>query len=108
MMVHELATNVVKYGALSNSAGVVTVSWTIGAWAEASWVVLVWQERDAPGVSPPTQKGFGSRLIERGLSFELHGSDGVDFQPDGLVATLGFPMPRAEHSLPQPSRGGPS
>ena len=61
MCLHELATNAVKYGALSNGSGRIHVGWQC---QDGATVRLSWQESGGPPVAPPTRKGFGSRLIE--------------------------------------------
>ena len=66
MALHELATNAVKYGALSNGAGRVSIAWE--RQSQANRVKLVWQESGGPEVCPPKQKGFGSHLIERAFA----------------------------------------
>ncbi len=94
MAVHELATNAVKYGALSQSDGRVRVNWTLSAADDAppgapmKWLVLDWIEADGPEVAPPSRTGFGTLLIQRGLSHELGGGATLDFRPDGLRARL--------------------
>lgn len=85
---HELATNAVKYGAWSNAAGVVTLRWTAEPHAKGLNLLLEWIERGGPPVSPPTRRGFGSRLIERGLSAELNGDVRLTFEPEGLVCRI--------------------
>ena len=85
MMVHELATNAVKYGALSNGKGRVTVTWE--QFVEGDLVKLVWRETGGPRVYPPTQKGFGSHLIERAFGGQL-GTAQLVFSPEGLCCTL--------------------
>ena len=65
---HELATNAVKYGAFSNEAGSILIAWTIEPRPEGNRLILRWQEKDGPPVTPPSRKGFGSRVIERGLA----------------------------------------
>jgi len=84
MALHELATNALKYGALSTAAGSVTVSWVV----EGDELRLIWRETGGPPVSPPQRRGFGSRLIERGLAAELGGTAELDFHPDGVVCRL--------------------
>ena len=69
MVVHELATNAIKYGALSNGSGRVSVAWK--QHSQPNLVKLVWQESGGPKVSPPKQKGFGSHLIERAFGGQL-------------------------------------
>lgn len=91
MALHELATNAVKYGALSIPAGHVRVSWTVTSPqddGERARLVLTWREFDGPPVSPPSRRGFGSRLIERGLAAELSGEAHIDFRPDGVVCRI--------------------
>ncbi|MDI7925106.1 PAS domain S-box protein [Rhizobiaceae bacterium n36] len=90
---HELATNAVKYGAFSNETGSVLISWAIEPSSAADRVVLRWQEKGGPTVTPPSRKGFGSRVIERGLAHELEGSVNLDYQADGVVCTVVFPLP---------------
>lgn len=91
---HELATNAVKYGAFSNKAGSVLISWTIEPSPEGNQLLLWWEEQDGPPVAPPTRKGFGSRVIERGLAHELEGTVALDYPPDGVVCTIKFPAPK--------------
>ena len=69
MALHELATNAVKYGALSNGDGRVSIAWE--RQHEPNRMKLVWQESGGPEVSPPKQKGFGSHLIERAFAGQL-------------------------------------
>jgi len=88
LVFHELATNAAKYGALSTPDGRVDVSWT----REDGRLALTWAERDGPLVSPPTRRGFGSRLIERSLQGQLGGEAHLDFAPGGLVCRLGLPL----------------
>lgn len=90
---HELATNAVKYGAFSNNAGSVLISWTIEPSLEGNRLLLRWQEKDGPPVTPPSRKGFGSRVIERGLAHELDGTVDLDYPTDGVVCTINFPAP---------------
>jgi PAS domain S-box-containing protein len=85
MVVHELATNAIKYGALSNGSGCVSIAWKERS--PSNLVQLVWQERGGPEVSPPKQKGFGSHLIERAFGGQL-GEAELVFSPQGLSCTL--------------------
>lgn len=91
---HELATNAVKYGAFSGETGCILIDWTIKPAADGDRLVLVWSEEGGPPVSPPNRKGFGSRVIERGLAFELGGTTRLDYRPDGVVCTIDIPAPR--------------
>jgi two-component sensor histidine kinase len=67
MILHELATNAIKYGALSNSAGRVTITWYVEGTGDSANLGLTWKERGGPLVTEPVRKGFGSRLITLGL-----------------------------------------
>jgi PAS domain S-box-containing protein len=91
---NELATNAVKYGALSNAAGSILIKWTMETAPARRRLLLSWKEKDGPLVTPPAHKGFGSRVIERGLAHELEGAVHLDYRPDGLVCTMDIPLPR--------------
>lgn len=85
LVVHELATNSLKHGALSCAEGAVDVSSTSDEWD----VYVVWAETGGPAIDqPPEMSGFGSRLIRRSLTDQLGGSIAYDWQPSGLVVTL--------------------
>ncbi len=86
LIFHELATNALKYGALSRAGGQVALSWTYDP--DARDLVLAWTESGGPPVTPPTRRGFGSRLIERSLRGELAGAATMDYRPDGLVCAM--------------------
>jgi PAS domain S-box-containing protein len=88
MVLHELATNAVKYGALSTPQGQVRIAWTVVPGPAQPRLVLTWTETGGPPVQPPTRRGFGSRLIERGLAAELSGEARIDFKPDGVVCRI--------------------
>src|SRR6516164_3530373 len=95
MAFHELATNAAKYGAFSTPTGEVRVEWHV---EEASPRVLrlTWTETGGQTIKPPAHKGFGSRLIERGLSLELDGKARLEFGAPGLVCTIEIPLARGE------------
>ena len=86
MCLHELATNAVKYGALSNGTGRVNVDWELVDNGQDRKVRLSWHEFGGPSVVAPKRKGFGSLLIER--SFAGNGETYLEFLPDGLRCTL--------------------
>ena len=92
---HELATNAVKYGAFSNDMGKLEIDWTVMSEAEGNRLLLRWRERDGPEVSPPTHKGFGSWVIERGLAHELDGKVTLDYLRHGVACTINIPVPTA-------------
>jgi two-component sensor histidine kinase len=85
MVLHEIATNAAKYGALSNATGIVNVEWRLIADTTGEKLQLTWIETGGPRVSTPTRKGFGSRLIERGAREQLGGSATADFLPSGVA-----------------------
>lgn len=91
MAFHELATNAAKYGAFSAGDGSVRVSWSIDVDRLPPQVMLEWRESGGPSVLPPARRGFGSRLLERGLSRELDGSVRLEFDPEGVVCHMRFP-----------------
>lgn len=90
---NELATNAVKYGAFSNATGSVDIEWKIEPRADGDRLILHWLEKDGPPVAPPIRKGFGSRVIERGLANELEGAVHLDYRKEGLVCTMDIPAP---------------
>lgn len=87
LVLHELATNAVKYGALSNETGTVELTWRIDEIDGVSQFRLRWQESSGPPVVAPSRRGFGSRLIERTFS-STQARAGSAFPPTGLVFTL--------------------
>ncbi|OPY95419.1 histidine kinase [Bradyrhizobium sacchari] len=88
MIVHEIATNAAKYGALSNETGRVTLEWEVISEAPKPRLRLIWTEMGGPPVTAPVQRGFGSRLIERSARDQLGGEATVDFLPRGVVCTV--------------------
>ena len=93
--VNELATNAVKYGAFSNEAGTISITWTLDEKPDGRWLRLQWREKGGPPVAPPTRKGFGSRVIEQGLAHELEGKVVLDYSAAGVVCTIDVPAPQA-------------
>ena len=91
MAIHELATNAVRYGALSAPTGQVAVTWLADP-GDPSHLILDWIESGGPPVEPPAGRGFGSILIQRGFAHELSGSADLDFTARGLHATLRAPF----------------
>lgn len=91
LALHELATNATKYGALSNEGGSVSILCKVVAGDERMFQ-LVWQERNGPLVVPPTRKGFGTRLVQRGLAAEFGGDVALEYRTDGLICTITAPL----------------
>lgn len=91
MVLHELGTNAVKYGALSVMNGKVAVAWSLDETTSPPALRLSWRESGGPSVVTPTRRGFGSRMI----ASALHGSDGnveFDYHPDGLAVDLAMAL----------------
>jgi two-component system CheB/CheR fusion protein len=93
MAFHELATNAAKYGALSKSGGQVRVTWELLRSSEPVTLRLQWAETGGLPVENFGQNGFGSILLERGLSLELDGEVQLDPDPSGIVYTMQIPFP---------------
>jgi two-component system, chemotaxis family, CheB/CheR fusion protein len=91
-VLHELATNAVKHGALSRHGGRVRVSWRKEEDRGKASVRLRWEERGGPPVASPTERGFGSQLIEQAGSFQLKGSVELDYASEGLTCRILFPL----------------
>jgi two-component sensor histidine kinase/PAS domain-containing protein len=88
LVLHELASNAEKYGALSNSHGEVTVSWTV----ENGCLYVTWKEVGGPRIENLPEAGFGSRLIQRGLDKVLDSSVSLSFPPEGAEARIVMPL----------------
>jgi two-component system CheB/CheR fusion protein len=88
MVLHELTTNAVKYGALSVAAGRVRIEWSRTG---GGMLVLRWSETGGPPVKPPTRRGFGSRVVDQIIRTQLHGDARFDWRPDGLWCEIEFP-----------------
>jgi PAS domain S-box-containing protein len=95
MALQELATNAAKYGALSADDGHVDVSWSLETHPGGARLVFQWHESGGPPVSPPSRRGFGSRLIERTLAHDTNGHVEVSYAPSGLSLAVTVPLPPA-------------
>jgi PAS domain S-box-containing protein len=87
MALHELGTNAVKYGALSTTAGRVSIGWKL----DGDRLCLDWRETGGPPVSTPMRRGFGVKMIERALASDLGGCVTVDFAIDGVHCIIDAP-----------------
>ena len=90
LALHELATNAAKYGALSGDSGEASLGWSLLNDGRA--VEIVWREEGGPLVEAPSERGFGSRLLEM-VGRELGGEAKLDFGPGGLTWNTRFPLP---------------
>ncbi len=88
LVLHELATNAAKYGALSGNRGNLSVLWHR---TEEGGCELVWQESGGPAVKPPRSQGFGSVLINRSVPYDLGGESEMSYDTDGVRARFLIP-----------------
>jgi two-component sensor histidine kinase len=87
IVLHELTTNAVKYGALSVSAGRVRVQWSDAADGR---LVILWTEENGPPVKPPERRGFGTRVVNQLIQSELSGEAHFEWRAEGVVCRLAF------------------
>src|SRR3954468_7402535 len=100
LAIQELATNALKYGALSRPTGRIEISWRIEQGTEPAELVFEWGERGGPPVAPPPHKGFGTELLERTLAFEFKGQTTMAFNPRGLECTIAIPLSKRAFHTP--------
>ena len=89
LIFHELATNAIKYGALSAETG--SIDLEIHPRTDAPYVEVTWTERDGPPVKSFSRKGFGHTVIARSLSYSPHGGTTMEFEPTGVVCRIRIP-----------------
>jgi two-component sensor histidine kinase len=94
MALHELVTNALRHGALSNPGGRVNIHWRTPTEGDAQRMYVSWSEHNGPQVAGPVRRGFGSRMIESALAAELNGMVRLEFRPTGLVCEIDAPLPR--------------
>src|SRR5204863_3732312 len=93
LALHELATNAVKYGALAQPRGHISVTWRVLNTAAGGRLSLEWRESGVPALDPsPARRGFGRDLIERGLPYELGAATSLEFHPGGVRCTIELPL----------------
>jgi two-component sensor histidine kinase len=85
MALHELCTNAVKYGALSDEDGQVSVDWAL---TDDHRLIITWRESGGPSITAPSSTGFGSRMIERAMAADLGATVNFDYAADGLICTI--------------------
>ncbi|WP_336978424.1 sensor histidine kinase [Brevundimonas nasdae] len=91
LALHELATNAAKYGALSNTSGIIHLHWTVARSETGDRFRLIWREAGGPPVLPPTREGFGTKLVQTSLASYCGGDVTVRFPQDGMVFELDAP-----------------
>jgi two-component sensor histidine kinase len=94
LVLHELVTNAVKYGALSSAAGHLDLCWSVESQSElgAPELHVSWRETNGPRVIPSTHQGFGTRLIRRSIEGELTGTVTALFAPEGVSYKVTVPL----------------
>jgi PAS domain S-box-containing protein len=104
MVLHELATNAAKYGALSSPAGRLAVSWQVRPEAGADILTISWSESRGPRVDKPERPGLGLGVIVRSVEQELEGTADMRFEPTGLLCRLCLRIDRPAGQNPAPER----
>ncbi len=92
MVIHELATNAAKHGALSSPDGRVSVSWERTSTNAAAVLTIIWNERCGPPINAPVRRGYGSSLIRDLIPHELGGTVDLTFPLDGLCCKIEIPL----------------
>jgi two-component sensor histidine kinase len=92
LVIHELATNAIKYGALSTKIGKISIRWQIEKKDHLEVVRLTWSERGGPSMTKPQGKGFGTELIKAVISNDLHGDYFWEISEEGLNFVAVFPL----------------
>jgi two-component sensor histidine kinase len=102
LVFHELATNAVKYGALSSGDGHVDVRWALSErdGETGRELHLHWRESGGSPVAAPARQGFGSKLIDVNIAHEFGGRIDRDYRPDGLAISIRLPWTEAVSSKP--------
>ena len=95
LVLHELATNAAKYGALSVDSGELQVQWRRHQDDTGTWLIIEWTESGGPPVTAPDSLSFGSSIIRASVDRQLRGKVTKDWRPDGLFCTLRIPSPEA-------------
>jgi light-regulated signal transduction histidine kinase (bacteriophytochrome)/CheY-like chemotaxis protein len=112
LVVHELVTNALKYGALTVSTGQIVVETSV---TETSNVIVVWRETGGPIVTQPTRRGFGTTILEQAIPFEVNGESTLSFTSSGFVLEMLLPATAAhgvsaghdaDHALAESSQNG--
>src|SRR5262249_30259479 len=92
LAIHELATNALKYGALSSETGSASLTWMVSDQDTRRQFTMEWNEVGGPPVSVPSAEGFGGMVIRQSLAREADGRVTIDYLPQGLRCRLEFRM----------------
>jgi two-component sensor histidine kinase len=99
LVLHELATNAIKYGALSRDVGVVQVTWNLAQDGRGlRYLNLLWQETGGPPVTRPTRTGFGTRMISRSFREQSGGKAVIEFPTEGVRCVVELPLTTPDES----------
>ena len=93
LVMHELTSNAMRHGALSLPEGRIEIFWSIDETVTPKIIHLTWREAGGPPVRPPTELGFGARLVERSLKRGLGAKVDVAWEPSGLLIEIELPVP---------------
>jgi two-component sensor histidine kinase len=99
LAVHELATNALKYGSLSNESGKVMLSWALLKDNAGDKVKFTWKEIGGPEVNPPTRRGFGTSLLNATL-----GQTHIEYAREGIVYTVELSIAKPQKPIPNEIR----
>jgi len=91
---HELATNAIKYGALSNEKGRIAILWHIAPAERGRRFIMTWTESGGPPVCRPTAEGFGARVVRQSVARENNNKIEIEYAPGGLICRFEFDLPR--------------
>jgi two-component sensor histidine kinase len=96
LLVHELATNATKYGALSTPQGRIVIDWSVKRDGAEAKFRFGWTERDGPRITNPPRQGFGRFLIEKAAAQQLSAEAKISFDPEGLAYEIQAPLSAIE------------
>ena len=99
LAIHELATNAIKYGALSNADGTIAIAWQLATDPDQTFT-FEWTESGGPIIAPPTRRGFGSRLVERVLRADFNSPATIAYPPTGLTLSITTPAANLQDATP--------
>ena len=92
MVIHELSTNTVKYGALAGEEGRIEIVWEIDSNGDEPAFIIGWTESDGPPIVAPTHRGFGTTVVTKMVEMSLDGETLLDYSPTGLIWRLTCPL----------------
>jgi two-component sensor histidine kinase/CheY-like chemotaxis protein len=100
MVVHELSTNTVKYGALSDEEGRIEIAWEIDSKSVEPMFSIRWTERGGPPIVVPTHRGFGTTVVTKMVEMSLDGETVLDYSSRGLMWGLACPLKNVLEGMP--------